>query len=54
MSDLFAAVTSNIPIWLVSENTGPWLGAGGNTHLKRQSDMCISTPFLYLVLKSKP
>lgn len=47
ISDSFAAVTSNVPIWLVS---GPWLGTGGGTHLERQSDMCISTPFLYSIV----
>ena len=52
MSDSFAAVISNIPIWLVCGNTGPRLGAGDGTHLERQSDMCISTPFLYSIVKS--
>ena len=52
MSDSFAAVTSNIPIWLVSGNSGPLLGASGGTHLERQSDMFISTPFLYSIVKS--
>ena len=52
MADSFATATSNISIWLVSGNTGPWLGAGSGTHLERQLDMCISTPFLYLIVKS--
>ena len=52
MSDSFSAVTSNIPIWLVSGNKGPWLGADGGRHLERQSDVCISIPSLYSIVKS--
>lgn len=36
ISDSFAAVTSNVPIWLVSRNTEPWLSAGGGKHQDRQ------------------
>ena len=43
-------LTSNIRIWLVSENTSPWLGAGGST----LGYMCISTPSLCSSMKSWP